>query len=119
MSHVACWEFDSYVELSLRAKRGICCCLRLERRLGKKQIPHGLKAVRDDNSEIAQPDITCAALNSPRGTCFSIRLVQQLHHVHYSGVQASAFGPCAELQHTAHIRGGHDLRSEEHTSEPS
>src|SRR5664279_821576 len=43
MSHVACWEFDSYVELSLRAKRGICCCLRLERRLRKKQVPHGLR----------------------------------------------------------------------------
>jgi hypothetical protein len=34
---------------------------------GKKQIPHGLKAVRDDNSEIVKPDITYAALNKAPG----------------------------------------------------
>jgi len=28
----------------------------------KQQIPHGLKAVRDDNSEMAKPAITYAAL---------------------------------------------------------
>ncbi len=28
----------------------------------KQQIPHGLKAVRDDNSEITKPDLTYAAL---------------------------------------------------------
>jgi hypothetical protein len=30
---------------------------------GKEQIPHGLKAIRDDNSEITKPDITSAALS--------------------------------------------------------
>jgi len=31
------------------AKRGVCFGLRLEREPGKQQIPHGLKAIRDDN----------------------------------------------------------------------
>jgi hypothetical protein len=35
-----------------------------ERRLLKEQIPHGLKAVRDDNLEIPESDIAWVALNS-------------------------------------------------------
>ncbi|HEY5174029.1 MAG TPA: hypothetical protein VII95_00510 [Terriglobales bacterium] len=38
-----------FASLSLGAKRGICF-LALERPLRKQQIPRGLKAVRDDNS---------------------------------------------------------------------
>jgi hypothetical protein len=33
----------------------------------KQQMPHGLKAVRDDNSEIAERAITYAALNTDLG----------------------------------------------------
>jgi hypothetical protein len=36
--------------------------LALEQSLGKQQIPHGLKAVRDDNSKLL--DIACAAGNN-------------------------------------------------------
>jgi hypothetical protein len=34
------------------AKRGVCFGLRLEREPGKHQIPHGLKAIRDDNTAV-------------------------------------------------------------------
>src|ERR1035438_3351138 len=67
MSYVGRLEL-TLLKLSLRAKRGICCCLCLERQTGKQQIPHGLNqqaqktalvggpgsAVRDDNSAIAK-----------------------------------------------------------------
>src|SRR5664279_2498336 len=65
-----CLTFAS--ELSLRAKRGICSCCAWNDVWGKTAGPSRPKlypgsAVRDDNSEIAKPDITYTALNKAPG----------------------------------------------------
>src|ERR1035437_10645330 len=46
-----------HLELSLRAKRGICCCFALRRTWGNSRSLTP-KAVRDDNLKITRMDVT-------------------------------------------------------------
>jgi hypothetical protein len=57
------WTILSGVVITSEARNLLL--LALERPLRKQQIPHGLKAVRDDKLKIAKLDIAYAALFNP------------------------------------------------------